>query len=404
MTMAVHRMPVPRLDVLVRDIEAAIASGDRAYQSAVVVRSADALTRRWSRLPLADKAGFDQLLAGLLGQVDDAARAAFAQSLTPLRRAPRLTTTMLACDRSISVAATLLERCPSFDEAWLLEIVGACGDQHRCAVARRAALSASLCEALIQLENLDVAATLLTNPGACLPVHAIPALMRMARRSERVALALGVRADLSSADRASLVDLARARAHDSLTREANLDDAACGSLMTEVARTFAAPVTSERAARFAGAASIADEVFGTGQIPSVRLERWIEGRRIEDVLTGLARDADLSWMIVVACYDANDPLALAVVLRGLGHPWSVLKALLRARHAGLPGPDVLDAAFRIYGVLSVTAARRLARYATARLGQSAFVAVLTQQRPADEPIAASDPVCLDDLKILLLAG
>lgn len=391
MSGAGRRQPLPRLDRLVREIEAAIASGDRALQSAVVVRSADALTRRWSRLAIEDKAPFDRLLAGLLGQVDEGARVTFAERLTPLRRAPRLTTSVLARDASIRVAGPLLAACPSFDEAWLLEIVATGGEGHRCAVARRAVLGARLSDALVGFGSPDVAATLLANPAAPISARSMPALMRMAGTSEAVALALGARADLAGADRAGLVDLARERAHASLVRGDAFDEAASRILLTEVARAVAIPIPPERAARFAGTAAIVDAVFGPEPIASARIERWIEGRRIEDVLTVLARDAGLPWPYMVACYDTLDPTALAVMLRGLDHPWSVLKALLRARHASSPSPEVLGDAHRLHGDLSVASARRLARYATARLGRSAFMASLADRSETRDPDLPSDP-------------
>lgn len=373
MSGAARRQPLPRLDRLVREIEAAIASGDRALQSAVLVRSADALTRRWSRLAIEDKAPFDRLLAGLLGQVDEEARITFAERLTPLRRAPRLTASVLARDASIRVAGPLLAACPSFDEAWLLEIIATVADGHRCAVARRAVVGALLSDALVGFGRPDVAATLLANPAAPISARSMPALMRMAGTSEAVALALGARTDLAAAVRAGLVDLARERAHASLVRGA-FAETASRTLLTDVARAVATPIAPERAARFAGTAAIVDAVFGPGPIASARIERWVEGRRIEDVLTVLARDAGMPWPYMVACYDTPEPTALAVMLRGLDHPWSVLKALLGARHAGSPSPGVLGDAHRLHADLSVTSARRLARYATARLGRSAFMA------------------------------
>ena len=391
MSIAARRQPLPKLDHLVREIEAAMASGDRTYQSAVVVRSADALTRRWSRLPVEDKAGFDRLLAGLLGQVDEGARITFAERLTPLRRAPRRTTSVLARDASIRVAGPLLEACPSFDEAWLLEIVAACGDAHRCAVARRAGLGASLSDTLISFGDPDVAATLLSNPEAPIPSRSMPTLMRMAARSEAVALALGARADLSDTDRMGLVELAREWAHASLVRDDAFDVAAARTLLADVAHAVAAPVPPERAARFAGTAMIVDAVFGPEPIASARIELWIEGRRIEDVLTVLARDAGLRWPDMIACYDTPDPQALAVMLRGIDHPWPVLKALLVARHAGSPSPEVLSAAYRLHADLSVASARLLARYATARLCRSAFTAPLTHRSKTGAPVARSEP-------------
>jgi len=94
---------------------------------------------------------------------------------------------------------------------------------------------------------------------------------------------------------------------------------------------------------------------------------------------------------MVACYDTPDPRVLAVMLRGLDHPWSVLKALLRARHAGAPGPEVLGDAHRLHADLSVASARRLARYAMVRLGRSAFTAHLADRSEAGAPNAPPDP-------------
>jgi len=108
MSASLGRMKLPRLDLLVRDIEAATLDKDHARQSELVLRSAAALTRHWSRLPAADKPSFDRLLASLLDQVDLEARATFAKCLTPLRRAPRITATRLACDPSPAVSISLL--------------------------------------------------------------------------------------------------------------------------------------------------------------------------------------------------------------------------------------------------------------------------------------------------------
>lgn len=373
MSIPARREPLPGLEWLIREIKAAIASGDHVYQSAVVVRSADALTRRWSRLSPQDKPGFDRLLAGLLHQVDEAARITFAKCLTPLRRAPPLTTNVLACDQSIQVAGPLLEACPSFDEDWLLEIILACGDLHRCAVARRPALSSSLCDVLLRCESPKVSAVLLSNPGANITSEAVPTLMRMAARYENIAVALGARVDLQSSDRVKLAELARSRAYSCLACDAVFDEVASQHLLHAISQIFAAPVTPERAARFAGVAMIAGDVFGRKQVASARLERWIDARRVEDVLAALARDAGLPWMNIIACYDAIDPRGLAVVLRGLDHPWSVLKAVLRARHAGSISEAVLGTSYRLYADLSAASARRIAQYAAVQLGQSAFM-------------------------------
>lgn len=389
-----HALP-PRLDRLVRDIETAILSGDRDRQSDLLIRSADLLTRRWSRLPPADKPGFDRLLAGLLDQVDETARATFAHHLAPLRRAPRLAATRLARDPSITVAQPLLERCPSFDDAWLLDLIGSLGEAHRRAIARRQAVSAALCEALVGPGDPGVAATLLGNPGAHLPATLLATLVPLAATSEAVALALANRADLSAADRATLVDLARRSAVAGLLADRIGDRTEAEALLEGVAATFAVSVPPDRAACYAGAAVIAGRPDGFGAAPAgaPRLAQWIALRRLEDVVAVLARDAGLPVGVLIACVETADPRALAVVLRGLGHPWSLLKALLRNPRVPDPSPDTLATVHRLHGEISGPTARRIARYAAVRIGLSAFSTPPDETRsggvPAVTPMTTS---------------
>lgn len=374
MSAVAGRAPPPRLERLVADIEAAIVSGDPRRQSDLVVRSAEALTRRWSRLAPTEKPGFDHLLAGLLGQVDEAARIAFAGHLAPLRRAPRLTVTRLARDPSARVAGTLLATCPSFDEPWLLDLVAVVGEPHRRAIARRTALGGAVCDALLASGEPSVAAALLGNPGAAIPETALPGLATMALGSEAVALALVAWPGLSDAIRDDLVRLAAGRARADLLAEGIIEAADVEAMLEGVAEGLAAPASPLRVARCTGAASIADTVFGAGPIEAARIARWASLGRIEDALAALARDAGLPVASVVACQDAPDPRALTALVRGLGHPWTLAKTLLRVRPGGLPPWDTLLAAYRLHQETSPRTARRLLRYAAARVALSAFTA------------------------------
>jgi uncharacterized protein (DUF2336 family) len=370
--------PPPRLDRLVRDIETAILSGDRQRQSDLLTRSADLLTRRWSRLAPPDKPGFDTLLAGLLDQVDERARATFARHLTPLRRAPRQAATRLARDPSAAVALSLLENCPSFDEAWLLDLLESLGEGHRRAIARRRAVGAALCEALVGRGEAEVEATLLGNPGADLPAALVSALVPKAERCAPIALALAGRRDLTEADRATLVRFAHAAALAGLRADHGDDGDGDGAeaLLEGVARTFAAPVPPDRAACHAGAAVIAGRAGGFGAAPAAtaRLAQWVALRRLEDVVAVLARDAGLPVGVLIACTEGEDARALALILRGLGHPWSLLKALLRHPRRPEPSPDTMAALHSLHAETTGTTARRIARYAAVRIGLPAFVA------------------------------
>jgi len=396
MSALLGRAPPPRLDRLVSDIEAAIRSGDRDRQSDLLMRSADVLTRRWSRLPPPDKPAFDGLLAGLLDQVDENARATFARHLAPLRRAPRRAATRLATDSSITVARPLLETCPSFDEAWLLELVGRLEPAHQRAIARRQAVSAPVCDALVRLGTPGVAAVLLGNPGADISPRLLSALASRAAGSEAIAMALASRADLAAEDRAVLVDLAHRKALAALVADHGGDPAAAEALLALVAGTFASPVPPERASCYAGAAVIAGRPggFGPGPVATGRLVQWLALRRLEDVVAVLARDAGLPIGVMIACTETASPQALALVLRGLGHSWTLLKALLRRPSAPDPDPEVLAAVHWLHAETSNATARTVARYAAVRIGLSAFAAADKDRRsegPAETATTRAHP-------------
>lgn len=365
----------PRVDALVRDIQEAIESGDRARQSQLVRRSADLLTKRWSRLPVEDKADYDILLAGLLSQVDEPARRAFAVRVAELRRAPPRTSALLAQDRSIRVAEPVLTQSRSFGDGWFQAVATACGDLHRAAIARRAGLGAPLCEALIRLGDAGVVAVLLANPSASISLESLPLLMRHARASEEVAVRLGARGDLPDFARVELAALALQRAEAALAGDVDIDSALAAALPGRIAALLAASVPDVRRARFDASMAGAGDLLAATVTPA-RLERWLELRRVEDVLAALAQGAGLEITPLVATFDAEDVAALSVVLRGLDYPWSTLKALLNARFRDAIPLDTLVASHRLMTDLGPGSARRLVRHAMALQGRTAYLAQL----------------------------
>lgn len=367
-------VPLPRLDLLVREIEAALVGKDRARQSELVSRSAAALTRHWSRLPRADKPSFDRLLASLLDQVDVEARATFARCLLPLRRAPRGTTTRLACDPSLAVAAPLLELCPSFDDEWLLQIARCVGKDHHAAICRRRTIGPAVTMTLLEAGDPAVAVALLNNPGAALAVGMLERLLPNAVGSLPLMLALARRADVPEAGRLTLAGIARQSAALALTEEAGFNGEDAAALLEHVTRTFRRAVCPERLARHAVFAAVADKDPGAKPASSSRLADWLERRRLEDVLAILARDVDLPVGIVIACHDAPSPHAITIIMRGLGHPWSLLKSLLHVAAGGATSPDSLEIAHRLHCDIAPRTARMVARDAAIQAGTGAFVA------------------------------
>lgn len=342
-------------------------------QSQLVLESADLLIRRWSRLPVPEKPAFDALLQGLCGQIDTDARKTFAEGLAALRLGPPHTTRTLAADDAAAVAAPLLARCTSLPPEVLAEVAERGGEAHRLALAARADLAPPVTDALVRCGGARVAARLLDNPSARFSPEGLGGLLSQARESEAVTLRLALRPDLPPEHRPALLDLTRARALTELRFDLHRDDDPDPERLIEtVAETLTAPVPEPRLARFSSSDAFVRQRFATAPPGPIQLERWAGLRRTEDILAGLARAAGLKLPPVIAAFDAADPSALAAILGGLEHPWSLLKALLILRH----GEDVAAAttglAYERHRRLGPLSARRVVRFGALRGGCLGF--------------------------------
>lgn len=363
--------PRVQLDAFIARIEQAVRDGDRALQSQLVLQSADLLTRRWSRLPVAEKPAFDALLLGLCGQIDAVAREAFSERLADLRLGPPRTTRALAQDASASIAAPLLKRCVSLPPDCLSAIAAQGSEAHRFALASRAELAATVTDILVRRGGGAVAARLLDNPGARFSEIGLAGLMEHARESEAVTLRLVLRPDLTPTHRSALRALTRTRALAELRFDLDGDDTG-ETLIATVTEILAQPVSEPRLSRFGASEAFVRQRFAAVPPEMGHLQRWAVLRRIEDVLAGLARAAGLPLPLTVAAFDAADPSALTAILRGLESPWTLLKTLLILRH-GIDGAAAISGrAYAYHRRLGALAARRLIRLAALDRGHLAF--------------------------------
>ncbi|WP_232630578.1 DUF2336 domain-containing protein [Methylobacterium sp. Leaf118] len=367
-----HPYSRAHLNELVSRIEDALRSGDRALQSRLVLQSAELLVKRWSRLSQADKPAFDALLLRLCGQIDTAAREAFAERLADLRLGPPRTSQALARDPAPRVAAPLLTRCASLTPDFLGTVAQEGGEGHRLAIALRSELPPDVTDRLARHGGERVAVRLLDNPGAQFCEAGFARLLVHSAQSESVTLRLALRPDLPPVHRPGLVDLTRSRACAELRFDLDGDRAFEDGLMAEVAGILERDVPEPRLARFASSAAFVRQRFATVPPSATHLESWTTLRRTEDVLAGLSRAAELPLSMTVAAFDAPGPICLATILRGLDFPWTVLKAMLTLRHGSECAAATVEAAYGLHRRLGPLAARRLIRFAALRQGSLAF--------------------------------
>ncbi|BAU90714.1 hypothetical protein MPPM_2109 [Methylorubrum populi] len=359
-------------------------------QSKLVLQSAELLTKRWSRLPPPDKPAFDALLVTLCGQIDAAARRAFAERLAPLRLGPPRTSQVLARDASAEVAAPLLTGGSSLGDDILAEVATSGSDGHRRALAARPKVPPALTNLLLRHGDGHIAARLLDNPGADFSETGFADLMAHSERTEAVTLRLARRPDLPPGLTPVLLTQMRRRAAEALETDLAEDRAGADRLLDRAADTLVQPVADVRVARFYASLDVIGRRFaGARRGPtSSELERWLTLNRIEDGLAAVAHAAGLPLTAAVAAFDAPAPLALAAILRGLDHPWPVLKALLSQRFGETLPPETADESWWLHRRLRPATARRLIRFAAMPLGCAAFL----DAAEVDDGLSTEEPL------------
>jgi hypothetical protein len=137
----------------------------------------------------------DEILVGLIGQVELQIRQKVSERVAGLTAPPEALTKLLASD-VISVSRPILEQSPVLTERDLLAIIAEATADHRQAIAKRATLSASVATALAAKREAKVIEALLANAGAIIPVGVFEHLVALSRSIETIRKPLLLRGDL----------------------------------------------------------------------------------------------------------------------------------------------------------------------------------------------------------------
>ncbi len=137
----------------------------------------------------------DQILTGLIHQVEADVRKRVAGRLANLESAPRELVKLLASDE-FEIAAPILYHSPVLTTEDLIAIVNAKSPEHREAIAKRANVPADVVNALVAIKEPRVIETLLANSGAVIPRAVFHDLVALAERTNSLCRPLTERRDM----------------------------------------------------------------------------------------------------------------------------------------------------------------------------------------------------------------
>jgi uncharacterized protein (DUF2336 family) len=305
---------------------------------------------------------FDGILIDLVPHTEIAARAALAERLSMLVKAPRGLVGQLAREDEISIAGPLLRRSPVIDQVALIEIARFKGQGHLLAMSERPALSPDLTDVIVRRGDREVVRRAAGNAGAEFSHTGYSVLIRRASQDGVLTLAVGQRDDLSGPQLRDLlagsVDIVRRRLLEVVKpgRQADIKQA-----MSEMSGE---PERVESRRNFAPAQRAILALHNAGGLNEAALLGFAKALKYEESVAALAAmsGVKIGTLDHLISGDRHDPILIAG--KAVGLEWATVRALilLRLGPNRVPAPADIETARVNFARLMPSTAERVVSF------------------------------------------
>ncbi|SHI12483.1 DUF2336 domain-containing protein [Bradyrhizobium erythrophlei] len=305
---------------------------------------------------------FDGILIDLVPHTEIAARAALAERLSMLAKAPRGLVGQLAREDEISIAGPLLRRSPVIDQVALIEIARFKGQGHLLAMSARPALSPDLTDVIVRRGDREVVRRAAGNAGAEFSHTGYSVLIRRASQDGVLTLAVGQRDDLSGPQLRDLlagsVDIVRRRLLEVVKpgRQADIKQA-----MSEISGE---PERVESRRNFAPAQRAILALHNAGELNETALLGFAKALKYEESVAALAAmsGVKIGTLDHLISGDRHDPILIAG--KAVGLEWATVRALilLRLGPNRVPAPADIETARVNFARLMPSTAERVVSF------------------------------------------
>ena len=300
---------------------------------------------------------------------DVSARLALAEmsaQLAPVRQAPASVVRRLARHDDISVAAPVLTESARLTSDDLIELAKTKGEKHLLAISARWWLQEVVTDALLARRFPSVSRRLVDNPGARVSLTGFAIVIAQAASDPELAIATGIRADLPSELRSTLLRQATD------TVRTRLLSRAPPFLFEEIRAAVAAASAGaeremSRARDFASAKIVIARLKKEGRLNERALLDFAQARKYEETVTALAELSRASIEVVRPLMQSLRSEGILVPCRVAGLRWETVGAVLNARFSsGVMAPEELSKLKREFDGLTLDSAHRLLKLWTVK--------------------------------------
>jgi uncharacterized protein (DUF2336 family) len=347
------------------EVESAIASGDTARRSGALREVTKLFVAQSPALSQAQVNVFDEVISRLARDIEFKARVELSENVADVQKAPRQVVRQLAFDHDIAVAGPVIERSNGLDDNDLVTIGQERGQEFLLAMSQRPSLSEKVTDVIVDRGNDQVVRRVAGNDGARFSQHGFDQLLEKARGDDTLPLILKARADIPSNHMATLVQIAREKARETLSAEGASDEAidAAVSRISELISSDASDALLDNFRDASRRVYLKAASKGLGEPDIVE---WLHERKLVEALAALAHLARVEPAVVSRAYFAAHYDPLLYLVRSVRLSWNCFKMLLAAKLGHEPPEDLLKSAFQSYQALSVPTAQRVVRFVSAR--------------------------------------
>ncbi|CCD88624.1 conserved hypothetical protein [Bradyrhizobium sp. ORS 285] len=361
------------------EVQAAIATGSAERCSGVAERVASLFIAQARSLDVEQYALFADVFERLVNTIelralaDAGARIALAElsaQLAPVPQTPVAVIRRLANHDDIAVAGPVLSESPRLTTEDLIDIANTRGEQHLIAVAGRWWLQEVVTDALLVRRFPSVSRKLMKNPGARISAAGFSIILSQALGDPELAIATGIRADLPSPLRRTLLQGA------SEAVKARLLASAPPHLYEEIRSAIAAATTDaergmSRSRDFGGAKASVAQLKQTGKLNEAMLLDFARQRRYAETIAAIAELAKCSIELVRPLMQSLRSDGILVPCKVAGLSWSTVAAILDSRFvSGATKPEELIKLKTKYLELTLDEAGRLLKLWNVRAGST----------------------------------
>ncbi|OKO85039.1 hypothetical protein AC629_19935 [Bradyrhizobium sp. NAS80.1] len=314
---------------------------------------------------------FDDVLERLIATIelraiaDMGARVALAEisaQLAPIAQAPPSVIRRLANNDEIRIAGPVLQESARLDDGELVKIASSKGEPHLLAVAGRWWLKEIVTDALLARRYPSVSRRLAANPGARVSGNGFAVIVGQAERDPELAVSVGVRVDLPSAQRRRLLRSATDAVRTRLLSRAPPD------LFEEIQNAIAAVTAGvEREMSgvrdFEGAKRAIAYLEATGRLSEATLFGFARQRRYEETVAALAALSESTVEVIRPLMQSLREDGLLVPCKAAQLSWETTAAVLESRFAtGAMKPADLARAQGHFARMTLENAQRTLRF------------------------------------------